>query len=138
MKQPLDLKAFLENKLQQITPTEEAKTAITNAEQTIPKNLMLDAESSQFKPETTPVALDSSSPSVEQAKLFEDEMNRFIDTVLIAGVDYGLIPNCKKPSLLKAGAEKVMNYLGLIARVEVVNRVEDYSVGFFACQLPTT
>ncbi len=133
MKQPLDLKAFLENKLGQITPTEEAKTAITNAEQTIPKNLMLDAESSEFKPETTPVVLDtSSSPSVEQAKLFDDEMNRFIDTVLIAGVDYGLIPNCKKPSLLKSGAEKVMNYLGLIARVEVVNRVEDYSVGFFA------
>ena len=82
MKQPLDLKAFLENKLGQITPTEEAKTAITNAEQTIPKNLMLDAESSEFKPETTPVVLDtSSSPSVEQAKLFDDEMNRFIDNI---------------------------------------------------------
>lgn len=59
-------------------------------------------------------------------------MNRFIDTVLIAGVDYGIIPHCSKPSLLKSGAEKILNYLGLIARTEITNRVEDYNVGFFS------
>lgn len=61
-----------------------------------------------------------------------DEMNRFIDTVLIAGVDYGVIPHCNKPTLLKSGAEKILNYLGLIARTEISNRVEDYNVGFFS------
>ena len=99
----------------------------------IPKNLMFDAESSEFKPETKPVtASGARGLTVEEAKLFDDEMNRFIDTVLIAGVDYGIIPNCKKPTLLKSGAEKILNYLGLIARTEVTNRVEDYNVGFFS------
>ena len=43
-----------------------------------------------------------------------------------------MIPHCSKPTLLKSGAEKIMNYLGLIARTEVVNRVEDYNNAFFS------
>lgn len=133
MGKQIDLKALLESKMGSIEPAEGAKTAIERAEMNVPKNLMFDAESTEFKPETKPVtASGARGLTVEEAKMFDDEMNRFIDTVLIAGVDYGIIPNCKKPTLLKSGAEKILNYLGLIARTEVTNRVEDYNVGFFS------
>ncbi len=133
MGKQIDLKALLESKMGSIEPAEGAKTAIERAEMNVPKNLMFDAESTEFKPETKPVtASGARGLTVEEAKSFDDEMNRFIDTVLIAGIDFGIIPNCKKPTLLKSGAEKILNYLGLIARTEVTNRVEDYNVGFFS------
>ena len=133
MAKQIDLKAILESKMGNIEPMEGSKIAIERAEMKVPHNLMFDAESTEFKPETKPVTTSvPRSLTVEEAKVFDDEMNRFIDTVLIAGTDYGIIPNCKKPTLLKSGAEKIMNYLGLIARTEIVNRVEDYNVGFFS------
>ena len=136
MGKQIDLKALLESKMGNIEPMESSKTAIEQMEMKIPKNLMFDAESTEFKPETKPVTTTGARRlTVEEAKLFDDEMDRFIDTVLIAGVDYGLIPSCKKPTLLKSGAEKILNYLGLIARTEISNRVEDYATGFFAYEI---
>ena len=133
MTKQMDLKALLESKMGSITPMKEAQTAIERAEAVVPKNLMFDSESTEFKPETKAVtATTARGLTVEEAKQFDDDMNRFIDTVLISGVDYGVIPHCNKPTLLKSGAEKIMNYLGLIARTEVVNRVEDYNTGFFS------
>ena len=133
MSKQIDLRTLLESKVGSVEPTEASKIAIERAEMNVPHNLMFDAESTEFKPETKPVtASGARGLTVEEAKTFDDEMNRFIDTVLIAGVDYGIIPNCKKPTLLKSGAEKILNYLGLIARTEVTNRVEDYNVGFFS------
>lgn len=133
MGKQIDLKALLESKMGNIEPLEGTKNAIERAEMNVPHNLMFDAESTEFKPETKPVtASGARGLTVEEAKSFDDEMNRFIDAVLIAGVDYGIIPNCKKPTLLKSGAEKILNYLGLIARTEISNRVEDYNIGFFS------
>lgn len=133
MTKQMDLKALLESKMGSITPMEETQTAIERAEAVVPKNLMFDSESTEFKPETKAVtATTARGLTVEEAKQFDDDMNRFIDTVLISGVDYGVIPHCNKPTLLKSGAEKIMNYLGLIARTEVVNRVENYNTGFFS------
>ncbi len=133
MGKQIDLKALLESKMGNIEPMEGSKFAIERAEMNVPHNLMFDAESTEFRPETKPVtASGARGLTVEEAKSFDDEMNRFIDTVLIAGVDYGIIPNCKKPTLLKSGAEKILNYLGLIARTEISNRVEDYNIGFFS------
>lgn len=136
MAKQIDLKALLESKVGNLEPDKGIQKAIEKAEISIPKNLMFDVESTEFKPETKPVISSGARGlTVEEAKLFDDEMNRFIDTVLIAGVDYGIIPNCKKPTLLKSGSEKILNYLGLIARTEVVNRVEDYNVGFFSYEI---
>ena len=133
MSKKIDLKALLESKMGEIEPAEESREAIEGAEMSIPKNLMFDAESTEFKPETKPVAASGARGlTVEEAKTFNDEMSRFIETVLVAGTDYGVIPHCSKPTLLKSGAEKILNYLGLIARTEIVNRVEDYNVGFFS------
>ena len=138
MNKQLDLKSLLQSKMgsMDITPIEVNQKAIEKAEMSIPHNLMFDAESTEFKPETKYITTyESTGKTVEEAKQFNDEMNRFIDTVLIAGSDFGLITNCKKPTLLKSGAEKILNYLGLIARTEVVNRVENYDIGFFSYEI---
>ena len=131
-KNTIDLKALLESQMGNIEPMKEAQSVIEAVEKSVPKNLMFDSEST-FIPETKPITSSGARGlTVEEAKQFDDNMNRFIDTVLIAGVDFGVIPHCNKPTLLKSGAEKIMNYLGLIARTEIVNRVEDYNVGFFS------
>lgn len=133
MAKQIDLKALLESRMGKIEPAEGSQAAIEGAEMNIPRNLMFDAESTEFKPETKPVtASGARGLTVEEAKTFNDEMSRFIETVLVAGTDYGVIPYSSKPTLLKSGAEKILNYLGLIARTEIVNRVEDYNVGFFS------
>ena len=121
----IDLKALLTQKMGAIEPVPAVQSAIQNAERSIPKNLMYSAESTEFQPVTEPVTTTAARGlTVEEAASFDSEMSRYIDTVLVSGVDYGIIPRCTKPSLLKPGAEKIMNYLGLIARVEVSNRVE--------------
>lgn len=131
-KNTIDLKALLESKMGNIEPMKEAQSVIEAVEKFVPKNLMFDSEST-FIPETKPITSSGARGlTVEEAKQFDDDMNRFIDSVLIAGIDYGVIPHCNKPTLLKPGAEKIMNYLGLICRVETLNRVEDYNVGFFS------
>lgn len=133
MNKQIDLKALLESKVGNITPIEGSQKVIERVEAVVPKNLMFDAEATEFRPETKPMTSSGARGlTVEEAKQSDDDMNNFIDTVLIAGVDYGTIPHCNKPTLLKSGAEKIMNFLGLIARTEVVNRVEDFNVGFFS------
>lgn len=133
MTKQMDLKALLESKMGNIQPIEEVQQSIDAVERSIPRNLMFSEESTEFKPETKAIAATTARGlTVEEAKQFDDDMCRFIDTVLISGVDYGVIPHCNKPTLLKSGAEKIMNYLGLIARTEVVNRVEDYNNAFFS------
>lgn len=132
MKQTIDLKALLEKKMDALEPVEAAQTAIERAEASVPKNLMYSAESGDFQPVTEPAAPITRSLTVEEAKAFDDEMTRFIDSVLISGTDYGTIPKTTKPVLMKSGAEKVLNYLGLIARTVVTNRMEDFTDGFFS------
>ncbi len=128
----IDLSALLEKKMGAVEPVPAVQAAIQRAETSVPKNLMFSAESSEFL--TEPVAaVAAKGLTVEEATSFDKEMGRFIDTVLVAGVDYGVIPHCSKPTLLKPGAEKIMNFLGLIARTEICNRVEEYANDGFFC-----
>ena len=132
-KQTIDLKALLESKLGDVIPTEADISTIERVSKAIPENLMFNAETTEFKPITKPVTTSGARQlTVEEARLFNTEMDRFIDECLVSGVDYGVIPHCQKPSLLKSGAEKIAIYLGLIFRTEVVSRTEDFQTGFFA------
>ena len=133
MNKQIDLKALLESKMGDIQPTVESKRVIEGVERAFPKNLMFDSEATAFKPETKPIiTCGARMLTVEEAVQFNNDVSRFIDTALTAGVDYGVIPNCSKPSLLKPGAEKIMIFLGLIARAEVINRLEDHTNAYFA------
>lgn len=129
----VDLRALLESKLGEVIPTEADISTIEKVSKAIPENLMFNAETTEFKPITKPVTTTGAKPlTVEQAKQFNQDMDRFIEECLVSGVDYGVIPHASKPSLLKSGAEKIAIYLGLIFRTEVVSRTEDFSQGFFA------
>ena len=88
MSKQLDLKALLESKMGNIEPLESSRITIERAEMSVPRNLMFEAESTEFKPETKPViASGARGLTVEEAKSFDDEITRFIDTVLISDVD---------------------------------------------------
>ena len=129
----IDLRALLAQKTAGIVPAENAIEVIEAVERSIPRNLLFDAEATEFKPETKPVRGSSIKRlTVDEAKESDDEMNRFIDEVLVSGVDYGIVPHTSKPTLLKPGAERILNFLGLVARTVIVNRVEDIQAGYFA------
>lgn len=48
------------------------------------------------------------------------------------GSDFGVIPGTKKPSLYKAGAEKIAMSLGLLQHYDLVSKCEDPESGFFS------
>ena len=69
--------------------------------------------------------------TVAQAKQRVKELQEFIASVMVEGVDFGKIPGTPKPTLYKPGAEKLAEIYGLAPTTEVVNRVEDWQDGFF-------
>ena len=50
MSKTIDLKALLESKMKAVEPAQDAQKAIELAEVSVPRNLMYDAESSEFIP----------------------------------------------------------------------------------------
>lgn len=58
-------------------------------------------------------------------------LREFVSEMMIEGQDYGMIPGCSKPTLLKPGAEKLCDVFGFSKEVEVVNRLEDWEKGIF-------
>ena len=49
------------------------------------------------------------------------------EMILRREVDFGVIPNTKKPSLFKAGAEKVCFAYGLMQRYAIESKIEEYN-----------
>lgn len=75
MNKQIDLKALLESKMGNIEPEESSKSSIEAVEMNVPRNLMFDAESTEFKPETKPVtASGARGLTVEEAKTFDDDV----------------------------------------------------------------
>lgn len=46
--------------------------------------------------------------------------------------DFGVIPGTSKPTLLKPGAEKILMMFGLTSEYEFLDKVEDFTKGFFS------
>lgn len=76
--------------------------------------------------------------TIREAKKRIDMLKKFIDEIMVPGVDYGIIPGIDKPSLLKSGAEKLCDVFGFSKRVEVINRVEDWRCGIFNFEVRVT
>ena len=85
--------------------------------------------------EVTPTQVTVSGPSmdtVRQIDEFRMEFTQFLKEKMIAGTDFGVIPNTGgKPTLLKPGAEKLLNYFGYSLRLEVAEKFEDHKEGYF-------
>lgn len=58
--------------------------------------------------------------------------------ILKPNMDYGIIPGCRKPSLLKSGAEKLAAYFGFSTSISIENRFEDYSKRLVAYEVKVT
>lgn len=73
--------------------------------------------------------------SLIEARNRVELMQRFVAEMMVPGVDYGQIPGCPKPSLLKPGAEKLCDIYGFSKQVEVINRLADWENGIFAYEI---
>lgn len=69
--------------------------------------------------------------SIEKAKDRIEMLKKFVKDMMIQNIDYGIIPNCNKPTLFKAGAEKLCDIFGFSKEIEVINRFEDWEKGLF-------
>lgn len=72
-------------------------------------------------------------PVAAVAKQFA-ALQQFVKTQMKVGCDYGVIPGCKKASLWKPGAEKLLNLHGLACRLDVdmAQSVLDWKGGFIS------
>lgn len=55
------------------------------------------------------------------------EMREFVAAILAEGRDFGIIPGTNKPTLLKAGAEKLCRFFGLSAGFTLVGKIENWT-----------
>jgi hypothetical protein len=69
--------------------------------------------------------------SINEARQRTRMLQKFVKDMMIPDIDYGLIPKCSKPSLLKPGAEKLCEIFGFSKQVEILNRIEDWNKGMF-------
>jgi hypothetical protein len=61
-----------------------------------------------------------------------EQFQEVVQKMLKQGHDYGIIPGCQKPSLLKPGAEKINMLMGIASDYDIMDKTEDYDKGFFA------
>ena len=64
---------------------------------------------------------------LEQRKL----LNRFVRTCMVSGTDYGVIPGTDKPTLLKPGAEKLVDLFRCTPEFVIDASVTDFDKGMF-------
>lgn len=76
--------------------------------------------------------------TIKEAKDRILQLQDFIRFMMVPNIDYGFIPNCPKPTLFKAGAEKLCDVYGLTKQIEVVNRIEDFNQGLFHYEVKAT
>lgn len=83
---------------------------------------ILDAEILDFDP----------NKAITVTKAKSALVNRLVqDKVLVEGVDYGPVPGTDKPTLLKPGAEKLLNAFGLFDKFTEKAIERDWKAGFF-------
>lgn len=76
--------------------------------------------------------LPDDSLTLESAQEQYKKLQSFIKSQMRVGRDFGIIPGCKKPSLWKPGAEKLLNFHGLGCRLEASSgTVVDWNAPFF-------
>ncbi len=75
---------------------------------------------------------------LKEAKKCIDTLKKFVDEMMIPGVDYGIVPEVNKPTLLKPCAEKLCDVYGFSISIEITNRLEDWYRGMFHYEVKIT
>lgn len=73
------------------------------------------------------VILQAPESGIEQAIAHYGLLTQFVSRVLKNGIDYGTIPKTKKPTLYKAGAEKICQLFNLRPEFVLVKSIEDWT-----------
>ncbi len=63
------------------------------------------------------------------------EFNRFVNEQLREQIDYGRIPGVDRPTLLKPGAEKILQLYGCAVALEVTRREQDAATGHLSIEV---
>ena len=98
------------------------------------------------KPQKKGVIVSAASPqmspayqsAIAQAGNHYETMSIFVEKQMKRGVDYGIIPGGKKPTLLKGGAEKLCKLFGLRASYELIDFITDFEKPLFYYQYRCT
>ena len=92
MSKELDLKQLLEAKLGNITPVSNNADIIEHIERKIPTNLMYDESATELKEvvKTSTHMSTSKRLTLEQYQNEYDDLNKFVETFLVNGTDYGI------------------------------------------------
>ena len=91
---------------------------------------VIENEIEEVVPET--ITYDRPVMSIKEAEKELIELQVFIKGQMEKDVDFGIIPNCKKPSLWKPGAEKLVNFHGLsVEYKESPSTIRDWDNNFF-------
>jgi hypothetical protein len=72
--------------------------------------------------------------AAERGLQARNERSEIIKRVLVKGTDFGVIPGTKQETLLKAGAEKIVDSLNLYPDYEPLKSVEDFEKPLFYYQ----
>jgi hypothetical protein len=65
--------------------------------------------------------------SMEEVAERRNAVVEFTRTAMHEGIDFGIIPNTTKPTLLKPGAEKLCTLFGLAPSFEILDSVKDWT-----------
>lgn len=77
--------------------------------------------------------------TLEEANRRVRLLQEFVHKHMVEGEDYGIIPGTSaKPTLFKAGAEKLNAIFGLAPVLDITNRVEDWDEGFVHYEVKVT
>lgn len=134
MSKQINLKDILISRTSELTPLEASQKTITAFENKVPKNLLFDSESTIFEPETvvTSTEVGVRPLSVAETIEFEAKINECIEEIFVEGIHYGSVPGVKKKFIFKAGCEVIISMMGLVARTEIIDKIEDYNNGIFS------
>lgn len=71
------------------------------------------------------------TPAIAEAVDQYNMMVEYVQTVMKDGIDYGVVPGTKKPTLLKPGAEKLQRLFKLRSTFEAIDIKENWEGPFF-------
>lgn len=134
MSKQVNLKDILLSRTSELAPLETSQKTISAFESKVPKNLLFDSESTIFEPETviTSTEIGVRPLSVAETIEFEAKINECIEEIFVEGIHYGSVPGVKKKFIFKAGCEVIISMMGLVARTEIIDKIEDYNNGIFS------
>lgn len=72
---------------------------------------------------------------VEEMRASLEIMKRFFREVMVEGEDYGVIPGTDRPSLLKPGAEKLLELYGYAPTMAVIDEDSDREGGYYRARV---